>query len=34
MFFGRLGPLTVAYALQTRQQRVRHRYPEAPVRIG
>lgn len=34
MFFGRLGPLTVAYALQARQRRPRHRFPTAAVRIG
>lgn len=34
MFFGRLGPLTVVYALQRRQQPSRLRYPAAPVRIG
>lgn len=34
MFFGRLGPLTAAYALQRRQQAVRYRLPEASVRIG
>lgn len=34
MFFGRLGPLTLAYALIQRQQVTRYRYPEAPVRMG
>ena len=34
MFFGRLGPLTVAYALQRRQQPARYRFPAAAVRIG
>jgi len=34
MLFGRLGPLTVVYALQLRQQVVRYKFPEAPVRIG
>jgi trk system potassium uptake protein TrkH len=34
MFFGRIGPLTVAYALQSRQRPVRYRFPEEPVRIG
>lgn len=34
MFFGRLGPLTVAYALQRRQQPARLRFPAATVRIG
>ena len=34
MFFGRLGPLTVAYALQRRQRPARHRFPAAAVRIG
>ena len=34
MFFGRLGPLTVAYALQRRQRPTRYRFPAAQVRIG
>jgi trk system potassium uptake protein TrkH len=34
MFFGRLGPLTVAYALQRRQQPARYRFPATRVRIG
>jgi trk system potassium uptake protein TrkH len=34
MIFGRLGPLTVVYALQTQQRPVRYRFPEEPVRIG
>ena len=34
MFIGRLGPLTVAYALAQRDQRARHRYPEMQVHIG
>jgi trk system potassium uptake protein TrkH len=34
MFVGRLGPLTVVYALQRRQQPTRYRFPEAPIRIG
>ncbi|MGH2535227.1 MAG: TrkH family potassium uptake protein [Thermomicrobiales bacterium] len=34
MFFGRIGPLTAAYALQRRQQVIRYRLPEASVRIG
>jgi trk system potassium uptake protein TrkH len=34
MLFGRLGPLTAAYALQRRQRPVRYRLPTAPVRIG
>jgi trk system potassium uptake protein TrkH len=34
MFFGRLGPLTVAYALQRRQRPARYRFPAAAVRIG
>jgi trk system potassium uptake protein TrkH len=34
MIFGRLGPLTVVYALQTHQRPVRYRFPEEPVRIG
>lgn len=34
MLFGRLGPLTVAYALQRRQRPVRYRHPAGAVRIG
>lgn len=34
MFIGRLGPITVAYALQHRQQRERFRFAEANIRIG
>lgn len=36
MFFGRLGPLTAAYALQRRQRRrnPRYRLPVTPIRIG
>lgn len=34
MFFGRIGPLTAAYALQRRQRPVKYRYPEATVRLG
>jgi trk system potassium uptake protein TrkH len=34
MIFGRLGPLTVVYALQIRQHPVRYRFPEEPIRIG
>ena len=34
MFFGRLGPLTTAYALQRRQRPSRYRFPTAQVRIG
>ncbi|SHE32606.1 trk system potassium uptake protein TrkH [Desulforamulus putei DSM 12395] len=35
MFFGRLGPLTIAYALATRQQRKQQfRYPEERIIIG
>jgi hypothetical protein len=34
MVFGRLGPLTAAYALQRRQQRIAYRLPVSPVRIG
>jgi trk system potassium uptake protein TrkH len=34
MFIGRLGPITVAYALQRKQQREHFRYAEANVRIG
>ena len=34
MFVGRLGPLTVVYALQRRQAPTRYRFPGAAVRIG
>jgi trk system potassium uptake protein TrkH len=34
MLFGRIGPLTAAYALQRRQHPVQFRLPVAPVRIG
>jgi trk system potassium uptake protein TrkH len=34
MFIGRLGPITVAYALQSRQKPPRYRFPDANVRIG
>jgi trk system potassium uptake protein TrkH len=34
MFIGRLGPITVAYALQSKQKQERFRYAEANVRIG
>lgn len=34
MFFGRLGPLTLAYAITRRMQPVRYRLPETQVRIG
>lgn len=34
MIFGRLGPLTVVFALQRRQHVVRYRFPETAVRIG
>ena len=34
MFIGRLGPITVAYALQRRQKPTRYRFPEATIRIG
>jgi trk system potassium uptake protein TrkH len=34
MLFGRVGPLTTAYALQRRQQKVQYRLPVGPVRIG
>ncbi len=34
MFIGRLGPITVAYALQSKQKRERFRFAEANVRIG
>ncbi len=34
MFIGRLGPLTVAYALAQRERPVHYRYPEMRVHIG
>ncbi len=34
MFFGRLGPLTLVYALTQRQRTTRYRFPEAPIRMG
>ncbi|MCD6030004.1 MAG: trk system potassium uptake protein TrkH [Thermomicrobiales bacterium] len=34
MFVGRLGPLTVVYALQRHQAPARYRFPEEAVRIG
>lgn len=34
MFFGRIGPLTLAYAVTQRQQPARYRYPQGPVRIS
>ena len=34
MLFGRLGPLTAAFALQRRHRPSRYRYPEELVRIG
>jgi trk system potassium uptake protein TrkH len=34
MFIGRLGPLTLGYALQMRAHPHRYRYPEGDVRIG
>lgn len=34
MFIGRLGPLTLGYALQMRSQPRRYRYPAGEVRIG
>jgi trk system potassium uptake protein TrkH len=34
MFVGRLGPLTLAYALQMRSHQHRYRYPSGYVRIG
>jgi hypothetical protein len=34
MFFGRLGPLTAAYALQRRQEVRRYRFPTTNVNIG
>ncbi|MCC6315480.1 MAG: Trk family potassium uptake protein [Thermomicrobiales bacterium] len=34
MIAGRIGPLTLAYALQRRQRTVRYKFPEESVRIG
>lgn len=34
MFFGRIGPLTAAYALQRRQEVKRYRFPSTDVNIG
>jgi trk system potassium uptake protein TrkH len=34
MIIGRLGPLTMAYALQGRQHPRLYRLPDAPIRIG
>lgn len=34
MLFGRVGPLTTAYALQRRQRPIQYRLPVGPVRIG
>jgi trk system potassium uptake protein TrkH len=34
MFIGRLGPLTLAYALAQRKQPPRYRFPETTVHIG
>ncbi|QHW32799.1 Trk family potassium uptake protein [Paenibacillus rhizovicinus] len=34
MFVGRLGPLTLAYALRPRQERALFRYPEGKITIG
>lgn len=34
MLIGRIGPITVIFALQRRQRPQRYRYPEASVRIG
>ena len=34
MFIGRLGPLTLGYALAQRHRRSRYRYPEATMHIG
>jgi trk system potassium uptake protein len=34
MFFGRIGPLMAAYALQRRQEVRRYRFPETRVNIG
>ncbi|MEZ4523352.1 MAG: potassium transporter TrkG [Thermomicrobiales bacterium] len=34
MFVGRLGPLTIAYALAKREHAARYRYPEMRVHIG
>ncbi|HYJ12356.1 MAG TPA: potassium transporter TrkG [Thermomicrobiales bacterium] len=34
MMIGRLGPVTLAYALQGKQHRRQYRLPDAPIRIG
>ncbi len=34
MFMGRVGPLTVAYALQGHQRSLRYRFTEEPIRLG
>jgi trk system potassium uptake protein TrkH len=34
MFFGRLGPLTLVYAITRRRRPVRYRLPESHIRIG
>ncbi len=34
MFIGRLGPITLAFALQNRQKHERFRYAESTIRIG
>ncbi len=34
MFVGRLGPLTLAYALAQRERTIRYRYPPMTVHIG
>lgn len=34
MFAGRLGPITLAYALQPKQEKELYRYPEGKITIG
>jgi trk system potassium uptake protein TrkH len=34
MFAGRLGPITLAYALQPKQEKELFRYPEGKITIG
>ena len=34
MYFGRVGPLTVALALTNRKKKVDYRYPEGKILIG
>jgi trk system potassium uptake protein TrkH len=34
MFLGRLGPITLAYALQPKQEKELYRYPEGKINVG